>query len=45
MRYDGAEVCELVGIYMLKQLGEMYDENYIGLYKDDGFAVFESING
>ena len=33
--YDGAEVCELAGIFMLNKISEKYDKNDIGLYKDD----------
>ena len=35
--FDGAETCELVGLYLLSQLNEL-DIN-VGLYRDDGLAV------
>ena len=35
--FDGAEVCELVGLYLLSQLQHL-DMN-VGLYRDDGLAV------
>ena len=35
--YDGAETCELVGLYLLSQLKDLKIE--IGLYRDDGLAV------
>ena len=35
--FDGAEVCELVGLYLLSQLQHL-DINE-GLYRDDGLAV------
>ena len=38
--YDGAEVCELVGLYVLKQLKEKTTAE-IGLYRDDGLAVLK----
>ena len=38
--YDGAEVCELIGIFMLSLIGNKYKPNNIGLYRDDGLAVF-----
>ena len=38
--YDGAEICELVGIFALSQLPERFDKRDIGLYRDDGLAVF-----
>ena len=35
--YDGAETCELVGLYLLSKLNHI-DVN-IGLYRDDGLAI------
>ena len=43
--YDGAEVCELVGIYIQSQLSKMFDKKNFGLYRDDGLAVFRKISG
>jgi len=43
--FDGAEVCELVGCFMLSQIAEKFDKNNIGLYRDDGLAVFKNISG
>ena len=43
--YDGAEICELVGIFVLSQLPEQYDRRDIGLYGDDGLAVFRGTSG
>ena len=43
--YDGAEVCELVGIFMLNKISEKYYKNDIGLYRDDDLAVFKNISG
>ena len=43
--YDGAEVCELFGTFLLYQLSDKYNKNYIGLYRDDGSAVFKNISG
>ena len=42
--YDGAEICELVGLYLLNLLSGFGKEN-IGLYRDDGLAVFKDISG
>ena len=39
-RFDGAELCELVGLYILHILGEKYGKHRIGLYRDDGLACF-----
>ena len=43
--YDGAEVCELVGFFNLHQLSRVYNNNNIGLYRDDSLAVFKNISG
>ena len=37
--FDGAEMCELFGRYLLSLLIEKYGQN-IGLYHDDGLAAF-----
>ena len=34
--YDGAEVCELVGLYMLHLLSQRLGIDFVGLYRDDG---------
>ena len=43
--YDGAEVCELVGTYMLNLLSKKYNKNDFGLYRDDGLAVLKNKSG
>ena len=43
--FDGAEICELVVIYMLNVLGEKYGKERVGLYRDDGLASFENVSG
>ena len=43
--YDGAEVCELVGCFLLSIVTQTYDKSNIGLYRDDGLAVFKNISG
>ena len=35
--FDGAEVCELVGLYLLSQLQHLVMK--VGLYRDDGLAI------
>ena len=42
--YDGAEVCELVGLYILHKLTSAYPNGNIGLYRDDGLAVFKNMS-
>ena len=43
--YDGAEVCELIGIFLLNLLGRQYDTKNIGLYRDDGLSIFKNCSG
>ena len=39
--YDGAEVCELVGIFILYELKTLVDISCNGLYRDDGLILLE----
>ena len=41
--YDGAEVCELVGSYMLNQFKHTVNKESIGLYRDDDLRIFHKI--
>ena len=43
--YDGAEVCELVGLYILDELSKFLNKNDVGLYRDDGLIVLKNKNG
>ena len=43
--YDGAEVSELVGLYILHQLEQLIPQDNIGLYRDDGLAVIYNHSG
>ena len=43
--YDGAEVCELVGAYILNTLAKKYDKAQIGIYWDDGLAILKDVTG
>ena len=36
--YDGAEICELIGLFILNTLQDRFGKN-VGLYRDDGLAV------
>ncbi len=40
--YDGAEICELVGLFILNKLGQKFGKENIGLYRDDGLAIMKS---
>ena len=43
--YDGAEVCELIGIYMLYLIGKKCYSKNIGLYRDNRPAVLKNVSG
>ena len=43
--YDGAEVCELVSIYLLVLLSSKCLKQNIGLYGDGGLSVFKNLSG
>ena len=43
--YDGTEVSELVGSFLLYALSLKYNKTNIGLYRDDGLAVFRNVSG
>ena len=43
--YNSAEICELVGIFILNKISEKYDKNDIGLHKDDGLVLSKNISG
>ncbi len=43
--YDGAEICELVVLFILDQLAEKLDKENVGLYRDDGLALIKGTNG
>ena len=43
--FVGAEICEVVGLYILHKVGEKYGKERIGLYRDDGLACFENTRG
>ena len=35
--FDGAEVCEIIGLFLLEELAELNIQ--VGIYRDDGLAV------
>ena len=37
--FHGAEVCDLVGLYLLNKLSTIFDKRDCGLYRDDGLAI------
>ena len=43
--YNGAELCELVGTYVLNQLKVVVAKENMGLYRDDGLGIFKNMSG
>ena len=43
--FDGAEVCELIGLFLLNKISEKYGKNNVGLYRDDGLVLLRNANG
>ena len=43
--FDGAEVYELVGLYIEPKLEKMLPKSNFGLYRDDGLALLGNLNG
>ena len=43
--FDGAEICELVGIFLLNELTNLLGRENVGLYRDDGLAVMDKASG
>ena len=43
--FDGAEVCELIGLFLLNNLSEKYGKNNVGLYRDDGLVLLRNASG
>ena len=42
--FDGVEICELVGFFILNQLGSVIEKNDIGLYRDSDLGTFFGIS-
>ena len=40
--FDGAEICELVGIHILSSLSNKLDKQSTGLYRDDGLVLLRN---
>lgn len=43
--YDGAEVCELVGLFLLHQMRNTFPTIDFGLYRDDGLGCYRHMPG
>ena len=40
--FYGAELCELIGLYILSNINEIFATGQYGLYRDDGLAIVQS---
>ena len=43
--YDGAEICELVGMYITTRLAIIIKKKDCGLYRDDSLVILRNVNG
>ena len=43
--FDGAEVCELLGVYILHLLRTVMRKENVGLYRDDGLSILRNSSG
>ena len=43
--YDGAKICELVGIYIQSKLCKLMKRKDFGLYRDDGLGILRNTSG
>ena len=43
--FDGAELCELVGLFLLSKLASIIGKSNFGLYRDDGLAILKNTPG
>ena len=40
--FNGAEICELVCLFISNHLGKRFGKENIGLYRDDGLTIIKS---
>ena len=43
--FHGAEICEIVGLYLLDKLSNLLGKENVGLYRDNGIAAINSCSG
>ena len=43
--FDGAEVCDLLGLYLLNKIKPLLDSSNVGLYRDDMLTIVHKANG
>ena len=41
--YDRAEICELIGTYLVNQINNFISKESIGLIRDDELLIFKNI--
>ena len=42
---DGAEVCDLTGLYILSKIKSVFEnQNDVGLYRDDGLVILRNLS-
>ena len=42
--YNGAEVCKVVGTYLLNQLQAVIAKENMVIYRDDGLSIFKNMS-
>ena len=40
--FDRAEICDLVGLFLLHDITKKFGNKFLGLYRDDGLAIIQS---
>ena len=43
--FNEAEVCKIVGNFLLHKLSEKYERKNLALYRHDGLATFKNVSG
>jgi hypothetical protein len=43
--YDGVEICELVGLFILKEISDKFGKENVGLYRDYGLMLLHGKSG
>ena len=42
--YDGAEICQIVGLLLLNNLANKFDKNSVGLYREEELAFVDKMS-
>ena len=43
--YDETKICKLVGIFLSNKVSSIYYKDNVGIYRDNGLAIFKNKNG